>query len=203
MPKLILASASPRRRNLLNQIGLTFDVFVSNIDEDAYHNLPPVAQVKAAALAKARNGASAVAGEALVIAADTIVVYQGNILGKPGSVSEAVTMLSLLSGKTHTVYTGVALVQAPSGQAKCNYAKTEVTFKHLSPAIIDSYVSTGEPMDKAGGYGIQGRGALLVKSIEGDYFNVVGLPLVKLAELMDQFGFDIWGVNAQWPTNGG
>lgn len=194
VPELILASASPRRHSLLSQIGLSFDVRVSRIDESSFKDLPPAARVEALALAKAKAVADSVSKDVLVIGADTVVVCQDQVLGKPASVREATAMLNFLSGRTHTVYTGVALVQVPGGKQKSTFASTDVTFNRLAPAVIDSYVATGEPMDKAGGYGIQGRGALLISSIKGDYFNIVGLPLVKVAELMEQFGFDIWGV---------
>ncbi|KYH31838.1 Maf family protein [Neomoorella mulderi] len=192
MERLILASASPRRRELLQRIGLSFDVRPSQVDESNFRDLPPAARVEALALAKAR----AVAGtckEGLVIGADTIVVCQGQVLGKPASPAEAAAMLAFLSGRTHTVYTGVAVVRAPGGEEKFTHASTEVTFRQLAPAVISAYVATGEPLDKAGAYGIQERGALLVERINGDYFNVVGLPLVKVAELLEEFGVDVWG----------
>lgn len=193
MTRFILASASPRRRDLLRQLGLDFEVWPSQLKESNFSELSPAMRVEALALAKAKAVAAVVSQEVLVIGADTIVVYQGEVLGKPASATEAEAMLALLSGKTHTVYTGVALVRAPGGEGKSTHASTEVTFRHLSPQVISSYVATREPMDKAGGYGIQGRGALLVAGIKGDYSNVVGLPLVKLAELMEQFGVNIWG----------
>lgn len=193
MAKFILASASPRRRNLLDQLGLDFEVWPSQVDESSFSNLPPALRVEALALAKARAVVATVSQQTFVIGADTIVVYEGKVLGKPASAPEAAAMLALLSGKTHTVFTGVALVQMPGGKGIATHSSTEVTFAPLSPEIIANYVASGEPMDKAGGYGIQGRGSLLVTGICGDYFNVVGLPLVKVAELMEHFGINIWG----------
>ncbi|MDN5344745.1 MAG: nucleoside triphosphate pyrophosphatase [Clostridia bacterium] len=189
--RLILASASPRRRELLARLGLGFTIQPSEVDESGYRDLPPADKVEALALAKARAVAATAEG-ALVIGADTVVVLQGQVLGKPASAAEAVAMLEFLSGRTHTVYTGVAVVRAPAGPAAAAHACTEVTFRQLSSAIIAAYVASGEPMDKAGAYGIQGRGALLVAGINGDYFNVVGLPLVKVAELLEQFGVNVW-----------
>jgi len=176
---------------LLKQIGLDFEIRPSKVDESIYRNLPPADRVEALALAKAH----AVAGgcsEALVIGADTVVVYRDKVLGKPSSPEEAAEMLALLSGRRHTVYTGLALVRVPGGIGKSTHARTDVTFNRLNPDEINAYIATGEPLDKAGGYGIQGYGALLVKNINGDYFNVVGLPLVKLSELMFWFGYNIW-----------
>nr|WP_277999041.1 Maf family protein [Moorella sulfitireducens] len=189
---MILASSSPRRRELLQRIGLSFEVCPSRVDENFFRDLPPAQRVERLALAKAKAVAS-LFREGLVIGADTIVVCQGQVLGKPASAAEATAMLAFLSGRTHTVYTGVAVVRAPGGEERFTHAGTEVTFRHLTPAVISAYVATGEPLDKAGAYGIQGRGALLVESINGDYFNVVGLPLVKVAELLEEFGVDVWG----------
>lgn len=192
MNRLILASASPRRRELLARLGLSFEVHPSMVDETTFNYLPPALKVEKLALAKARAVARTLK-EGLIIGADTIVVCDGRVLEKPQSTEEAAAMLFALSGRTHIVYTGVAVVRAPGNEAKSSHAATEVTFRRLTPQVIAAYVATGEPMDKAGAYGIQGRGALLVEGIKGDYFNVVGLPLVKVAELLEQFGVDIWG----------
>ncbi|AKX93289.1 septum formation protein Maf [Moorella thermoacetica] len=192
MSKLVLASASPRRRELLARLGLPFTIQPSRIDESVYRHLPPAARVEALALAKARAMAAGLT-DALVLGADTLVVCEGRVLGKPDSPAAAARMLAFLSGRTHTVYTGVAVVQAPRGPEGVTHARTAVTFRHLTPDQIEAYVATGEPLDKAGAYGIQGRGALLVAGIEGDYFNVVGLPLVQVEELLAIFGVDVWG----------
>ena len=192
MSRLILASASPRRRELLGRIGLQFDVHPSRIDEDRYRDLPPEARVEALALAKARAVAAGLT-DALVLGADTLVVCQGQVLGKPDSPAMATAMLTMLSGRTHSVYTGVAVVRVPGEEARVTHARTAVTFRRLTPDQIAAYVATREPLDKAGAYGIQGYGALLVEGIQGDYFNVVGLPLVKVEELLTAFGVNVWG----------
>ncbi len=179
---LILASASPRRRELLKLAGLDFTVCVSDCDESVPESLsPPEAVAEIAgrkALAVAANYP-----EDTVIGADTIVVVDGIILGKPKDAGDAADMLKRLSDRTHSVYTGVCVV---SGSAEKRFIEiTDVTFYALTDAEIDKYVATGEPTDKAGAYGIQGRGALLVKEICGDYFNVVGLPLARLVRVLN------------------
>jgi len=189
--RLVLASASPRRRELLEGLGLSFEVHPSQVEEETFKHLPPAARVEALALAKAWSLLPKFPG-CLIVGADTLVVCEGRVLGKPGSAAEAAAMLSFLSGRTHLVYTGVAVVRSPDGMAKASHAVTEVTFRPLTKREIRAYVASGEPLDKAGAYGIQGRGALLVKEIKGDYFNVVGLPLVSLTELLAQFGLNIW-----------
>jgi septum formation protein len=126
--------------------------------------------------------------EGIVIGADTVVVINGKILGKPQSDSEAIEMLSLLSGKEHSVFTGLALLEVPSGRKLISYAETKVQFRSLEKVEIANYVSTGEPLDKAGAYGIQGRGAILVEKINGCYYNVVGLPVAKLINMLKEFG---------------
>ncbi len=191
-PELVLASGSPRRREILNQLGLTFRVQTSQTDETVY-NLSPAAAVEQLALRKAR----AVAPEcdsALVIGADTVVALDGEILGKPGDAGDAVRMLNRLQGRAHQVYTGIALLQVRSGKVireLVDHNRTQVTMRALSPQKIDWYVGTGEPLDKAGAYGIQGLGALLVEKIEGCYFNVVGLSVSLLDEMMEQLGFSL------------
>ncbi len=179
--RLILASGSPRRADLLRQIGLEFEVIPSDIDEDEISGDSPQQRALNAALAKALDVARKV-GEGIVIGADTIVVLEGRILGKPSGPQEAIRMLTLLSGKTHRVITGVALVDASSMKVESWVESTYVTFRELSPDEIIEYVETGIPLDKAGAYGIQDKAAAFVKRIEGCYFNVVGLPLATLIE---------------------
>ncbi|MDK2821001.1 MAG: nucleoside triphosphate pyrophosphatase [Clostridia bacterium] len=193
MPKIVLASASPRRQQLLKQIGLNFEVKPSNINENNFLDLPPDTRVESLALAKARAVAEFLDGieDALVIGADTIVICQGEVFGKPSTKAEAVKMLSFLSGRTHKVCTGVALKKASTSLEKVASVSTDVTFRQLNTEMIEAYVSTGEPLDKAGAYAIQGIGSLLVEKISGDYFNVVGLPLVKTAELLAEFGVKV------------
>jgi len=179
--RLILASGSPRRADLLRQIGLEFEVIPSGVDENEISGSSPQEKALNAALAKALDVARKV-GEGIVIGADTIVVLEGRILGKPSGPQEAIRMLTLLSGKTHRVITGVALVDASSMKVESWVESTSVTFRELSPDEIVEYVETGIPLDKAGAYGIQDKAAAFVKRIEGCYFNVVGLPLAALIE---------------------
>lgn len=186
-PSIVLASASPRRRELLATLQLPFRVMPAPVDEEGVDEPTPqrlvqtLAQVKAEAVAKLHP-------DALVIGADTVVVLDGRVLGKPASAQEARSMLAALSGKRHQVMTGLSLIHRQSGTRRTEYEMTHVTFAPLSPKAIDRYVNTGEPMDKAGAYGIQGLGATLVQGIEGCYFNVVGLPLYRLARMLAAFG---------------
>ena len=186
--KLILASQSPRRRDLLRQMGLEFTVISPQIDEDAFADPDPAALVRTLSREKALAAARDRAEDALVIAADTVVVLDGQVLGKPRDRAEAEAMLSALSGRSHEVYTGVTVCRGD--RAVTETACTRVTFRTLSAAEIRRYVDTGEPMDKAGAYGIQGLGALLVEGIRGDYFNVVGLPVCLLGQMLAGFGVD-------------
>ncbi len=182
---LILASASPRRRELMALAGLEFRVCVSDCDESVPDCLSP----GEAAVDTARRKAFAVADrfpEDTVIGADTIVVIDGAILGKPKDGRDAASMLRRLSGRTHSVYTGVCVVSGGEAHSFCE--KTDVTFYRLTEDEINGYIATGEPADKAGAYGIQGKGSLLVKSISGDYFNVVGLPISVLVRLLIEIG---------------
>lgn len=181
---LILASASPRRQELLWLIRSDFAVCPAAVDE----SLPPALSVRKAAQYLARKKAMAVAAEhpdAVVLGSDTVVILGDMILGKPGTPERAVEMLRLLSGKTHEVITGVALAQG--NKVSSFQTETKVTFYSLTEAQIRDYAATGEPLDKAGGYGIQGYGALLVEKIEGDYYGVVGLPVAPTARLLEQF----------------
>ncbi len=195
MSEIILASASPRRRELLKNMGLGFDVVVSEADESAVPNdVPPHIYVQELALIKAAAVARKVLErkDALIISADTIVVSGGRILGKPSDEADAIAMLKMLSGKTHSVYTGYCVMSIKDAYTVCGRERTEVTFRELTDERIRGYIATGEPMDKAGAYGIQGMGAMLVKGIEGDFFNVVGLPVGALAETLERdFGFKL------------
>lgn len=191
MPKkIILASNSPRRKELLRQIGLTFTSDPADLDEAILPGEAPEVYAVRVALDKARV-AAARAGEALVIAADTIVVLDGIILGKPVDAADAERMLSLLSGRMHRVITGLAIIDAGTGRPATAAATTNVWFHPLSPRTISAYAATGEPLDKAGAYGIQEKGALLVEKIEGCYFNVVGLPVSLLSAMLKDFGIKI------------
>ncbi len=185
--KIVLASNSPRRKELLRQIGLDFTVDPADLDEDILPGESPEEYALRVAMDKARV-AAARAGDALVIAADTIVVLDGVILGKPVDAADAERMLALLSGREHRVITGLAIIDRGSGRQAAAAAITKVWFHRLSPATIKAYAEAGEPLDKAGAYGIQEKGALLVMKIEGCYFNVVGLPLSLLGEMLRDFG---------------
>lgn len=187
MGKIILASQSPRRRQLLEQMGITdFVICPAQGEEDMGAHLPPDRLSEALALAKAREVAAQAGPEDMIIAADTIVTLEHQVLGKPHSREEAVSMLETLSGRHHVVYTGLAVLRG--GETVSDHEGTEVRFRPLSREEIEAYVATGEPMDKAGAYGIQGRGALLVEGIVGDYFNVMGLPVCKLGQILNRFG---------------
>ena len=189
--QLILASASPRRADILKQIGLQFIIRASDFDEGQFdRSVTPPEMVMSLALQKAQKVAESVR-EGLIIGADTVVVIEGEILGKPSSGAEAVTMLSRLNGKEHSVFTGVALVEVPHGRSVSSFVETRVQFRSLEISEIETYVSTGEPLDKAGGYGIQGKGAILVEKIDGCYFNVVGLPVAKLVTMLKDFGVPV------------
>lgn len=188
MENLILASSSPRRKELLENLQLSFIVSTSNADETFHPDLAPEEVVVELASRKARSAAEN-HPQSYVIGADTIVVFDGKILGKPSSPEEAKNMLMLLSNNIHSVYTGVAIV-SPAGTAAF-YEKTDVAFWELSEEEIDAYIKTGEPFDKAGAYGIQGIGGLLVREIRGDYFNVVGLPVARLIRELKKLGFPL------------
>lgn len=183
---IILASASPRRRELLQQIGLSFQVAPAHVDERVLAGEQPEMYATRVALDKARAAAKKFSS-GIIIAADTVVAIDSVILGKPADAADAERMLSMLSGKMHRVITGLAVMDAGRGKMLTRTARTKVWFRNLSREEIASYVLTGEPLDKAGAYGIQGKGALLTERIDGCYFNVVGLPLVLLNEMLKEF----------------
>lgn len=183
---IILASQSPRRRELLTRMGLSFQVRAADIDEHMDRSLPPDQLVETISAEKARAVAAQVGPEPIVIAADTVVAWNGEILGKPVDEPDARRMLGELSGQTHEVYTGFTVRRGERSVTRSQM--TQVTFRPLSPEEIAAYVSTGEPMDKAGSYGIQGFGSLLVEGIRGDYFNVMGLPVCLLGQTLKEFG---------------
>lgn len=200
-PDIVLASASPRRAALLEQIGLPFRVQPSSLGEDGETALPgeaPEATATRLALAKARDVAARLS-DGLVIGSDTLVWIDDRLLGKPRDPDEAERFLLALSGRTHHVASGVAVVDAGTGRAETAVAVTTVTMRPFDGREAARYVATGEPMDKAGAYGIQGHGALLVEAIRGDYFAVVGLPLVRLAGLLGRFGVDPWEGTGRLP----
>ncbi|WP_053219025.1 Maf family protein [Virgibacillus senegalensis] len=182
--QLILASGSPRRKELLEQAGLPFTVQVPDVDERSVTSADARQLVEKLAIMKGEVQSPA-EGE-IVLSADTVVSQHGRILTKPESREEAYAMLSALNGGTHHVHTGVSL--RSHQDSRVFSVATKVTFWEMSDKQLNAYIDTGEPFDKAGGYGIQGRGAILVKEIHGDYFNVVGLPLAKLVRELEHFG---------------
>lgn len=188
--RLILASASPRRQELLKSLGIPFEVVISNVQEELETTLPPHELVETLALLKADSVAKKIK-EGLIIGADTIVVLDGRILGKPTSKDEAKEMLRSLSGREHLVFSGIALVNGETGERQTAHEITRIWFKQLNEDEIENYIVCGESFDKAGAYGIQGKGGLLVNKIEGCYFNVVGLPLHRLYLLLMERGISL------------
>jgi len=185
--RLILASKSPRRYELLKQVGLEFDVIPSRMEEDFVKGESPKKHVLRLAEAKALDVGNQYP-DRWVVAADTIVYVDHSILGKPKSREEAKKMLRRLSGKEHRVLTGVSVRHLKKGKSECETVETAVRVKTLSQAEMDWYVRTGEPFDKAGGYGIQGIGSFMIESINGSYTNVVGLPLCELIQMLIRLG---------------
>jgi septum formation protein len=190
MRRIILASSSPRRKELLEQIHLEFEIEASDYPENRDLKLAPVTLVRFLSREKARAVAPKYPNS-IVIAADTIGVIDGHIIGKPESVADAGRMLRQLSGKTHIVITGFTVLDTSNGRELTRTVKTEVTFRKLTKTEIEAYLATGEGLDKAGAYAVQGRGAVFVKEIRGDYYNVVGLPLSALAQALKKFGVDV------------
>ncbi|MBC7807109.1 MAG: septum formation protein Maf [Akkermansiaceae bacterium] len=195
-PRLLLASASPRRRELLALLGVRFTVVVSRFDEDSLKRLTdPVEYVRAAALGKAEEVASRRVG--ITLGCDTDVVSpNGMILGKPVDADDAKRLLRSLSGKTHSVYSGVALLESEGGgevtRRDVRVVETRVTFDDLSDAAINAYVATGDPLDKAGAYGIQSGALAFVSRVDGDLSNVIGLPLPTLRVMFENFGVPLF-----------
>ena len=191
MEKIILASASPRRKELMTMAGLAFDVIVSDCEENITYE-GPEDMVKKLSFLKARDVADKICktepAPHLVIGADTIVFFQNKILGKPKNEEDAFRMLQAMSGNIHTVYTGVTIIDTASDRTNTFYEETKVEFYDVSDEEIRNYISTGDPLDKAGSYGVQGRGCFLVKRIEGDYFTVVGLPIAHLLKELAKMG---------------
>ena len=186
--KIVLASQSPRRKELLGRMGLEFVTQASKIDESAFDGLAARELVATLSREKAQWIARQLDGETLVIGADTVVVRDGAALGKPKDAEDAVAMLLSLSGRDHQVCTGVTVCRGD--RVLTQVEETQVTFRDLTEAEVRQYVSTGEPMDKAGAYGIQGLGGLLVEGIRGDYSTVVGLPVCRLGQMLKDFGVD-------------
>ena len=192
---IILASKSPRRRALLEQMGVRdFRIVAPDIDEHMDRDLPPAELVRQISLEKAQAVAAQADPNTVVIAADTVVALDGVVLGKPADKEEAFRMLSLLSGNRHQVYTGLTVLRGE--QVFSQWEETAVTFRSLTAEEIEAYIATGEPMDKAGAYGIQGYGALFIQGISGDYYNVMGLPVCRLGQILGQLGMDCMALAA-------
>lgn len=189
MKRLILASSSPRRRELLRNAGFVFEVVPSRVEEFFSGDDNPAAVVERLALHKAEEAAqrSAPADNVVVLGADTVVVVEGAVLGKPGSAEEAIAMLGQLSGRAHEVITGVALAAPGTARRAVAHEVTRVFFRSLTPQEIEAYVASGEPMDKAGAYAVQGQGSRFVTRVEGCYFNVMGLPVALVDRLLREW----------------
>jgi septum formation protein len=187
-PQLILASASPRRRDLLRQVGLDFQMDAPDVDESTDSSLAPAEIVERLAARKAEAVAARHAG-AIVLGSDTLVFLGNQALGKPGDAAESRAFLQRLSGQTHQVYSGLCLLETDGGRREVGHSRTNVRMRTLSREDINEYVAANESADKAGGYAIQGRGAFLIEEIQGDYSNVVGLPLALLYEFLTRLGF--------------
>ncbi|MFV1988195.1 MAG: nucleoside triphosphate pyrophosphatase [Gemmatimonadota bacterium] len=183
-PTLILASGSPRRASVLGLLGLEFHVRAPDVDETVRVGEPPEALAERLARTKATTGA---APGALSLGFDTIVTHRGDILGKPRSPEEATGMIERLAGETHDVFTGIAI--AAPGRVESDVERTTVRFRDIEPGDAAAYVATGEPLDKAGAYGIQGLGASLVTGVEGDFFNVMGFPIQPFQRLLERYGW--------------
>ncbi len=189
--RIILASGSPRRAEVLRNAGVHFEAVATHVDEARQPNEPAEELVRRLAEAKARRAARAAGRDvpAIVVGADTAVVVDGLLLGKPASAEEAREMLRRLSGRTHSVITGLAAIRLPDGEARAELETTRVSFALLTAEEVEDYVASGEPFDKAGAYAIQGRGRRFVTRVEGCYFNVVGLPLARLYRILRELGW--------------
>ncbi|MEW9670853.1 nucleoside triphosphate pyrophosphatase [Ammoniphilus sp. 3BR4] len=188
--EIILASSSPRRQEMLRNLGLKFIIHPSGADESVDDGLKPDAIVEMLAERKAADVASQYS-EGVVIGSDTIVVLEGKVLGKPNNEKDAFSMLSSLQGTTHSVFSGLAIIDAGADKKKIGHVETKVTMRPISSDEILRYIATKEPMDKAGSYAIQGLGSIFIEGIVGDYFSVVGLPVRLMAEYLEDFGISI------------
>lgn len=195
MKKIVLASASPRRKDLLNQIGLKFDIIVSDIEEKVDANLSPESVVESLAYQKAQAISKDIKEDCLVIGSDTVVVIDEIILGKPKDSQDAFNMLKMLSGKTHKVITGVCMIDVISNKYLLQHDISHIKFRDISDNEIDAYIKTQEPFGKAGSYAVQGMSAIFVEKIEGSYTNIVGLPLYIIDNMLKQFDINVLGGN--------
>ncbi len=191
MQKIVLASSSPRRTEILSRIGLKFIVDPGDYEEDMTLKLVPRELVKRLSLKKAESVARR-HKDAVVIGADTCVVYKNRVLGKPGTPKRARAMLKLLSGTAHSVFTGFTIIDTKTRKRVSRVSESRIYFRKLGGREIDAYVKTGEPLDKAGAYAVQGRGAAFVRKVEGDFFGVMGLPLYEIVRELARFGVKVF-----------
>ena len=193
MARIILASASERRKDILAQVGVSCEIIPSQVEENAEAD-DAGSLVEILSTAKAKDVAGRQKGEFVVIGADTVVVKDGAVFGKPSSEEEACKMLGVLQGSRHEVYTGVTLISVKDGQGLIDtfHVRTVVDMMPMNAQMISSYVQSGEPMDKAGAYGIQGKGAAYIRDIAGDYYNVVGLPISELMRHLYNMGVNLY-----------
>ncbi|MNW31398.1 Septum formation protein Maf [compost metagenome] len=195
--RVILASTSPRRKELVASLNIPYDIVPSHADETTPENWSPdqivteLAKRKAEAVYNSLKSSGSSRPDGVIVGSDTIVVRDGEVLGKPSDEDEAATMISSLQGRSHTVYSGVACIDSNTGETLVDYRSTEVTMRSLSNEEVLAYARSGEGLDKAGAYAIQGLGATLVTGIQGCYFNVVGLPLSLLAQMLEHFGIRV------------
>ncbi len=191
MKKLILASASPRRKKLLSKIGLTFEVIPSNYEENLPDDNFTYEKIETLALNKGKEVAARTTENAIIISADTVVVLDGKILGKPHSKQEAFEMISHLSGKAHEVITSIAMIDLESQKTLLNSCTTKVFFREITKEEVEKYISTDEPYDKAGGYAAQGLAAIFIEKIDGCFNNVVGISVYEVAKMLKALGYSI------------
>ena len=190
MQKIILASQSPRRRDLLKQIGLEFEIDPSNYEEDMTLDMEPRKLAEDLSLGKTKDVAQR-HKDSIIISADTIIAVDNEVFGKPKTPEKAKYMLQKLSGRAHSVITGFTIINTEINKQISKSVETKVYFKNISEEEMDAYIATGEPLDKGGGYAIQGMAALFVEKIEGDYFNIVGLPIIAIVDELKNFGIKI------------
>lgn len=191
---IVLASQSPRRKEILDKLNISFDIIPSNFDESSYINSNPITFVETLAFEKAKDVASKLTSNYIVIGCDTVVVYNHVIIGKPSNKQHAYDLLKTLVGKKHMVYSGIAIIDNENNVSHVDHGVTEVYMRNINDYEISAYIQTGEPLDKAGAYGIQGIGALLVEKIVGDYYNVMGLPINQLYKGLDKIGIKLFDI---------
>ncbi|TCT14973.1 septum formation protein [Natranaerovirga pectinivora] len=192
MRKIVLASKSPRRKEILQSLKIPFQTITSDFDESICDIKEPSSLVKNLSQGKAESVMDLLKEPSLVIGSDTIVVFNNMILGKPKNEEEAFEFISMLEGKKHEVYSGIAIVDTESDNVYVNYEKTNVYMRHIKETEIQSYIKSGEPMDKAGAYGIQGIGSVFIERIEGDFYSVMGFPILKLYEGLNSFDINLF-----------